>query len=93
MGFEVSAQEVADTSGFERTGRLEVFELEEDAAVVELAKGNKCGCNVAYQPAALDKAADSINGVSTHGFGSSACSISAILICESDLTLNNFTRR
>ena len=34
MGFEVGAQEVADASGFERTGRLEVFEFEEDSAVV-----------------------------------------------------------
>lgn len=33
MGFEVGAQEVPDASGFERTGGLEVLELEEDAAV------------------------------------------------------------
>ena len=79
MGFEVSAQEVADTSGFERTGGLKVLELEEDAAVAKLTKGGGCGHNVAYQPAALDRAADSINGVSTHGFGSSSCSMSAIL--------------
>ena len=33
MGFEVSAQEIPDTSGFERSGRLKVLEFEEDAAV------------------------------------------------------------
>lgn len=35
---------------------------------------------LAYQPAALDRAADSIKGVSTQGFGSSSCFVFAILI-------------
>lgn len=54
--------------------------------------GVGCRC-FTYQPAALDRAADSIKGVSTHGFGSSACSVPAILMCEFELTLNDSMRR
>ena len=52
-----------------------------------------CGCRCfAYQPAALDRADDSINGVSTQGFGSSSWSMFAILIGGSDVMLNKSTQ-
>ena len=45
MGLEVGTQEVPDTSGFERSGRLKVLELEEDTAVC------CCGFELAFSMA------------------------------------------
>ena len=65
---------VAVAAGLEGAGGLEVLELEEDAAG---GWGSACvgkGCwvgNCRYHPAALERAADSINGVDTQGLGRS----------------------
>ena len=73
---EGAADQVADAAGFEGAGRLEVFEFEEDAAWGGVSMvggegkgygGGKCR----YHPAALERAADSINGVDTQGLARS----------------------
>ena len=70
---EGAADQVAHAAGLEGPGGLEVFELEEDAAAgcFGLAIGGKGPERVRcmYHPAALDRAADSINGVETQGLG------------------------
>ena len=72
---EGAADQVADASGLEGAGGLEVFEVEEDAAGgVSGQYGGKrvVGWGICvYHPAALERAADSINGVDTQGLGRS----------------------
>ena len=72
---EGAADQVADAAGLEGAGGLEVFELEEDAAgggnMGQHGGKRSLGGNCMYQPAALERAADSINGVDTQGLGRS----------------------
>ena len=73
MGDEGAADQVAHATGLEGSGRLKVFEFEEDAAEgIWISNGERQlrGEHV-YHPAALDRAADSINGVETQGLGRS----------------------
>lgn len=82
---DVRKEVIANASGLERAGGLEVFEFEEDSTALSqtmflLIASVKLVCVVGTcHPAARERAADSISGVSIQGFLLCAISLAPLL--------------